>query len=138
MHTNGLKIGVIGLGGMGRQHSKTCVSLPNVQLKAISDTSTDSLERGAKEYNLQETYQDGFEMIEHADLDAVIIALPNHLHAAFSIRAFEKGMHVYFNRYEPQIEVEINQDGVLTEKLKEEITLGIEKFREKWAEEQIS
>ncbi|MCD6475708.1 MAG: F0F1 ATP synthase subunit alpha [Anaerolineaceae bacterium] len=54
------------------------------------------------------------------------------------ITKFEKGMHVYFNRYEPQIEVEINQDGVLTEKLKEEITLGIEKFREKWAEEQIS
>ncbi len=54
------------------------------------------------------------------------------------ITKFEKGMHAYFNRYEPQIEVEINQDGVLTEKLKEEITLGIEKFREKWAEEQIS
>lgn len=54
------------------------------------------------------------------------------------ITKFEEGMHAYFNRYEPQIEVEINQDGVLTEKLKEEIALGIEKFREKWAEEQIS
>ena len=54
------------------------------------------------------------------------------------VTKFEEGMHAYFDRYEPQIEVEINQDGVLTEKLKEEIKAGIEKFSEKWAELQNS
>ncbi|MCD4751757.1 MAG: F0F1 ATP synthase subunit alpha [Anaerolineaceae bacterium] len=54
------------------------------------------------------------------------------------VTKFEEAMHVYFDRYEPQIEVEINQEGVLTEKLKEEIQTGIEKFREKWDEEQAS
>ena len=54
------------------------------------------------------------------------------------VTKFEEGMHAFFNRYEPQIEVEINQEGALTEKLKEEIKNGIEKFREKWTEEQIS
>jgi predicted dehydrogenase len=68
--------------------------LPHVHLKAISDASPERLAAVAEELNVQETYQDGHDMIENAGLDAVIIALPNHLHAEYSIKALRKGLHV--------------------------------------------
>ncbi len=89
-----LEIGIIGLGAMGPSHAKTCASLPDVHLKAISDISPERLKTVAADLNVQEQYQDGFEMIEKANLDAVIIALPNHLHAKFSIKALQNGLHV--------------------------------------------
>ncbi len=89
-----LKVGVIGLGGMGAIHAKVCSALPDVHLQAISEMSAERLEAVGKDLNVQEQYRDGAKMIEQADLDAVIIALPNHLHAKFSILAFQKGLHV--------------------------------------------
>ncbi len=94
MKTNCLKVGVIGLGGMGRRHAKVCAVLPDVHLKAISDASPERLAAVAGELKVQETYQDGYAMIERGGLDAVVIALPNYLHADFSIRALRNGLHV--------------------------------------------
>lgn len=91
--TDLLKVGVVGL-GMGRQHARACAALPGVHLKAISDASPERLAEVARELNVEETYQDGYALIERGGLDAVVIAVPNHLHADFSIRALRNGLHV--------------------------------------------
>ncbi|NRA37506.1 MAG: Gfo/Idh/MocA family oxidoreductase [Planctomycetes bacterium] len=88
-----LKLGIIGL-GMGLYHARQCAGLNDVRLLAISDMSEQRLQQTAEELNVEETYSDGYELIEKSDIDAVIIALPNHLHADFSIRAMKKGLHV--------------------------------------------
>ena len=91
--TDLLKVGVVGL-GMGRHHAKVCAALPGVQLKAVSDASPERLAAVAQELNVKETYRDGHALIERGGLDAVVIAVPNHLHADFSIRALRNGLHV--------------------------------------------
>ncbi|HUW30382.1 MAG TPA: Gfo/Idh/MocA family oxidoreductase [Planctomycetota bacterium] len=91
--TDLLKVGVVGL-GMGRHHAKVCAALPGVHLKAISDASPERLAEVARELNVKETYQDGHALIERGGLDAVVIAVPNHLHADLTIRALRHGLHV--------------------------------------------
>lgn len=93
MWTDLLNVGVVGL-GMGRHHATVCASLPGVHLKAISDASPERLAAVARELNVQETCQDGHALIERGGLDAVVIAVPNHLHADFSIHALRNGLHV--------------------------------------------
>jgi len=88
-----LKVGVVGL-GMGRCHAQVCAALPDVQLKALCDASPERLAAVAAEFDVKGTYKDFNTMIEQGDLDAVVIALPNHLHADFSIRALRRGLHV--------------------------------------------
>ncbi len=105
MKDNRLKIGIVGL-GMGKSHAVTCAQLQDVNLKAISDLNLDRLETTASELNVPEKYQDGFELIDNADLDAVVIALPNHLHAKFSIKAMQSGKHVLV---EKPIAVDVNE-----------------------------
>jgi len=99
--TDLLNVGVVGL-GMGRHHAEACASLPGVRLKAISDASPERLAAVARELNVHKTYQDGHALIERGGLDAVVIAVPNHLHAAFSIRALRSGQ-VPDGRVQPAI-----------------------------------
>ena len=93
MKSDRLQVGVVGL-GHGRHHARVCAALPDVHLKALSDASPERLASVAAELDVQQTYQDGATMIERADLDAVFIALPTHLHADFTLRALRKGLHV--------------------------------------------
>jgi predicted dehydrogenase len=88
-----LNIGVIGL-GMGMSHAITCSTLPGVKLKALSDANPKRLTKSAKKLGVDETYSDGLAMIQQADLDAVVVALPNHMHADVSIAALKQGLHV--------------------------------------------
>ena len=93
MKNSPLKIGIIGL-GVGMRHAKACSTLSDVKLVALSDQNQDRLSAAASELGVSKTYVDGKKLIEEADVDALIIALPNHLHAPFSIHALHCGKHV--------------------------------------------
>src|SRR5580704_6634101 len=93
-------IGVIGLGGRGRDHLKYYSKLPEVRVVALCDVNTAQTERGAKIVeNLQGTkphiYQDLRKLFEDKDVDAVSIATPNHWHALATIWACQAGKDVY-------------------------------------------
>ena len=44
------------------------------------------------------TFTDYQELIDEAELDAVVICLPPHLHATSAIAAFDAGLHVYLEK----------------------------------------
>jgi len=88
-----LRIGVIGL-GMGRHHARAYIESPKADLVAVCDLN-ESLLAGFKAAHPQVAtftrYQD---MFAEAKLDAVSIALPNHLHAPVTNAALRAGLHV--------------------------------------------
>jgi predicted dehydrogenase len=74
----------------GFQHAKE-----NSKLAAI--VSGDATKRDAlkKKYNVDVySYEQYDQMLESGTVDAVFIALPNHLHADYTIRAAKRGVHV--------------------------------------------
>ncbi len=99
------KIGIIGIGMMGRVHTSRYLQLPNAQLTAIADISPEKLE--AKHvihgniaqddtFNFDHVakYASGDELIAQADVDVIDICLPSYLHAEYAIKALAAGRHV--------------------------------------------
>jgi predicted dehydrogenase len=91
-----VKVGIIGFGTMGQRHLKDCLLIKNVEL-AVADTSKSALLR-AKEMGVKEVYADYLELLQKANVDAVVITLPNFLHVESSCLAAEKGVDIFVEK----------------------------------------
>lgn len=92
-----IRIGVIGVGGMGTGHVNSLVGKSekeNIQVVAVSDVYQRRVSR-AKSICKGEGYMDYRRLLDRSDIDAVLIATPDHWHAKISIDALEAGKHVY-------------------------------------------
>ena len=92
-----IRIGVIGVGGMGTGHVGSLVKksdAEDIQVVAVSDVYERRLNR-AKNICKGEGYTDYRRLLERRDIDAVLIATPDHWHAKVSMDALEAGKHVY-------------------------------------------
>jgi predicted dehydrogenase len=91
---------------MGRMHYAHWHAQDGVEVAAICHTDPDRLKSAtgtsgnteaagaAIEFDTIQLYSDFDEMLAEGNLDAVSITLPTDLHAAFSIKALEAGLHV--------------------------------------------
>lgn len=89
-----IKAGVIGLGKMGLSHCGIIGGLSNVHLQAVCDTSKLVI-KAFEKYTKVECYKDYKKLIDSADIDCVIIAIPTKMHAMVVSYALEKGIHVF-------------------------------------------
>ncbi len=92
-----IRIGIIGCGGQGTGHVNDLVNRSaneNIEVVAVSDVYQRRLNR-AKGISKGEGYLDYRRLIERKDIDAVLIATPDHWHGKISIDAMESGKHVY-------------------------------------------
>lgn len=89
-----VRYGIIGCGAIAqRRHIPECVANPASQLIAIADVVKDRVEEIAAK-NKAKAYTDYKEMLKSKDIDAIVVAGPNALHAQQSIEAMEAGKHV--------------------------------------------
>ncbi len=101
-----LKIGIIGMGGMGWFHARRYLQLADARLVAIADLVPERLEaRDVVQINIADEtsdfdfsqvarYSDAGALIANADVDVVDICLPTYLHAQYTVAALEAGFHV--------------------------------------------
>jgi predicted dehydrogenase len=91
-----VNIALIGTGGMGVQDTLTALQVPGVKLIAVCDLYDGRLQeaktRWGKDLFTTRSYK---EIINRKDIDAVIIATPDHWHQQISIDALKAGKHVY-------------------------------------------
>src|SRR5689334_10198800 len=93
---NRIRIATIGFGGMGMGDTKYALSVPGVELAAVCDIYDGRLTRARETHGDQIfTTRDYREVLARKDVDAVIIATPDHWHADLSIAAMEAGKDVY-------------------------------------------
>jgi len=87
------RIAILGLGKMGLLHLRNCRHMDGVKVDAAADTSEALLKRAGAE-GVPALYRDYNDLINKAEVDAFIIALPNHLHYRAVKLAAEAGKHV--------------------------------------------
>jgi predicted dehydrogenase len=91
-----VRLACIGFGIMGSGDVKTAVSLPGVELAAVADVYEGRLRRIQELYGPQVfTTRDYREVLARRDIDAVIIATPDHWHARQAVDALNAGKDVY-------------------------------------------
>jgi predicted dehydrogenase len=95
-----LGIAVIGVGGMGGGHLGGLVKRSekdNLQVRAVCDVYERRLSR-AKATAQCEGDRDYRRILDRKDLDAVLIATPDHWHSKIAIDALDSGKHVYVEK----------------------------------------
>ncbi len=95
-------VGSIGTGDLGRRHHLANKLLPNkrIEVAAVCDVdrnhrdqaALDVLNRTGKRVGI---YKDFRDLCDRNDIDAVLIAVPDHWHALIAIDAMESGKDVY-------------------------------------------
>jgi predicted dehydrogenase len=92
-----IRIGVIGCGGQGTGHVHSLVgraAADNIAVVAVSEVYRRRLNR-AKDICQGEGFPDYRALLDRQDIDAVLIATPDHWHGKISIDAMQAGKHVY-------------------------------------------
>lgn len=86
-------LGLIGLGYIGKVHLRNCIKSKNANLLAVCDVSKRALLE-AKKQGIKETFSNYEEMLKNKEIDAVIVALPTHLHLECVKNVMQSGKHV--------------------------------------------
>ena len=110
-----LNVAIVGAGGMGAEDaqelgSENIIAVCDVDFPYVERRVEDSLRNGEGEprekgvrwkeqFTRAARYNDYREMIDkQTDLDAVVIATPDHAHAVIAKEAMEAGLHVYVQK----------------------------------------
>ncbi len=92
---NEVRIGVIGVGIIGKRHVEEYATIPGAKVVAVADIDEAEAQRVAAHYGIPHVYADFRQLLERDDIDAVDVCLHNNLHAPVTIAALEAGKHVY-------------------------------------------
>jgi predicted dehydrogenase len=96
-------LGVIGCGGQGSNHIQHWVARKDVRIAAVCDPDGDRLARAVRLVEAgggktPKTMKDLRQVLDEKDIDAVVIATPDHWHAPATILACQAGKHVYVEK----------------------------------------
>ena len=95
-----VRIGVVGIRGMGQAHIKEFSSIPNVEVAALCDVDENLYAEIIKTHFTDQgrpkpkTYSDLRLLYEDKEIDAITIVTPNHWHTLAAIWAMQAGKHV--------------------------------------------
>ena len=91
-----VRVAAIGMGIMGFNNCYTTVQVPGVELVAVCDLYNGHFKRAKDDFGDHLfTTRDYKEILAKDDIDAVIIATPDHWHDHISIEAMKSGKAVY-------------------------------------------
>lgn len=92
-----IKVAVIGVGSMGKNHARIYSELAKVEMSAIADIDTKVASEVGERYKTR-VYADYWEMLEKEHPQAVSISVPTALHEEVAIAALESGAHVLIEK----------------------------------------
>lgn len=95
--TKKVRLGLIGLGYIGKVHLRHCLNVGSAKLVAVSDISKKA-RSFAKKMGVKNTFAEYQQLLKDPCIDAVIIALPTHLHASCAESVAEAGKDIFVEK----------------------------------------
>lgn len=97
-----VRLALIGCSGQGVYDLQECLKAPNTQAVALCDVDQSQLGKALKSFGGQTEriglYGDFRRVLDRKDVDAVIIATPDHWHAIPALGAMRSGKDVYLEK----------------------------------------
>ena len=88
-----VRVGVIGVGGMGAFHARTLAGFAGVNVVAVADPNADNADAVARDIGCV-ALTDPMQLATSSDVDGIVIASPDVTHPDLSIAAIEQGTRV--------------------------------------------
>jgi len=88
-----LKVAVIGVGSMGRNHARVYSEIPDVDLVGIADADEIAAKSVSQRYGGQ-SYTDYVQLLDEQKPDAVTIAVPTVEHLEVALNVLQHGIHL--------------------------------------------
>lgn len=92
-----VRLGIIGLGYIGKTHLRHSLKLDNARTIAVSDLSKKAMAK-AKDMGVKKTFSNYQLLLQDPDVDAVVIALPTYLHLQCAKQAAEAKKNIFLEK----------------------------------------
>ena len=90
-----VRVGVIGVGQIGKHHLDNYKKIPDAEVVAIADVNAAEAERVGGLYGVPNVYTDFRQLLARDDIQAVDVCVHNNYHMPISVAAFEAGKDVF-------------------------------------------
>jgi predicted dehydrogenase len=90
-----IRIGIVGVGQIGKHHLNNYQKVEAAEVVAIADIDRPEADRVSELYKIPYTYYTLKEMLKRDDLDAVDVCLHNNLHMPATVAILQSGRSVY-------------------------------------------
>ncbi|MDC0611417.1 Gfo/Idh/MocA family oxidoreductase [Vibrio sp.] len=91
-----LRVGVVGVGGIGKEHVKRVNYLTGAHVTAVSDVNNDQVREWLAKENIEaEVFDNGVDLINSDIVDAVVVASWGPTHEEFVLAAIAAGKYVF-------------------------------------------
>ncbi len=92
------RVGIIGVGSMGSYHLNNFINgnIKNAEITAICDINPQKMEVHKERLGTNVKYfENSDDLIDSGLVDGIVVATPHYFHPTISIKALEKGLHVF-------------------------------------------
>jgi len=88
-----VRIGIVGVGGMGSAHASNVSQMETATLAAVCDIDPSTLKATSEKYGVP-GFANHLDLLSSGLVDAVMIATPHYFHPPIAVDAFARGLHV--------------------------------------------
>jgi predicted dehydrogenase len=89
------RIGIIGVGQIGKQHLNNYKKIDSVEVVALADIDETEAARVGKLFEIPNVYFTAKQLLERDDIEAVDVCLHNNLHMPYTCAVLKSGKHAY-------------------------------------------
>jgi len=90
-----VKLGIIGVGQIGKSHINTYKGIPDAEIVAVADVNEAEAQRVAAQFGIPKVFTQFRDLLKMDEIEAVDVCLHNNFHAPVTIAALEAGKNVY-------------------------------------------